>query len=60
VTSGLVSVHPYQWHCVDVTSIMTVNDKPGLLGYRLYPAQSGSSSLAIKAVELCLEGLVYR
>jgi hypothetical protein len=39
---------------------MTVNDKPGLLGYRLYPAQSGSSSLAIKAVELCLEGLVYR
>tara|TARA_B100000609_G_scaffold199558_1_gene204142 strand:- start:1584 stop:2006 length:423 start_codon:yes stop_codon:yes gene_type:complete len=59
-TSGLVSVYPAKWYCVDWTQYMSINDKPGLLGYRLYPAQSGSSKLAIQAIELCLEGLVYQ
>ncbi len=59
-SSDLVSVYPYDWHCLDVSSLMDLNDKPGLLGYRLYPDQYGSSSLAIHALELCLQGVIYQ
>ncbi|MCC6747464.1 MAG: hypothetical protein IT371_07390 [Deltaproteobacteria bacterium] len=58
--SGLVSVYPYAWYCVDWTNFMSVNDQAGLLGYRLYPDSYGAASLAIHAVELCLQGVVYK
>lgn len=59
-TSDLVSVYPYDWHCLDISTLIDPSDKPGLLGYRLYPDQYGSSSLAIHAVELCLQGIKYQ
>jgi len=44
----------YDWYDLDWTGFLTPNDQPSLSAVQIY-AYQGSSSLAIKAVELCVE-----
>ncbi len=44
----------YDWYPMDWTALLSPSDQPSLTAVQIY-AHQGSSSLAVKAVELCVE-----
>ena len=55
-TAGPVSqAFTYDWYDIDFTGYLTPNDDPGLTAIDVFADQGGSSEMAVRAMEVCVE-----